>query len=149
MRSIASASELVSGIKESSREQANAIAQMNTGLSQVDAVTQQNAASAEAMASAAEQLEAEAAAVRNAVGGPSGAARATSGASRAASRRDASAPRDAATARASQPTIPEPAAPSAGSAWGELEAPARPGPERDASRDAIVIRLDDDDFDRY
>ena len=51
--------DLISEIAAASKEQAQGIGQINTGLGQVDQVTQQNTASAEEMASAGEELSSQ------------------------------------------------------------------------------------------
>ena len=53
-------SELINGIARASQEQAQGVDQVNVAVSQMDKVTQQNAATAEESASAAEQLAAQA-----------------------------------------------------------------------------------------
>ncbi len=60
-------SDLIEGITKASSEQAQGVDQVNTAVSQMDKVTQQNAAGAEESASAAEQLSAQAVAVRGLV----------------------------------------------------------------------------------
>ncbi|MBI4719458.1 MAG: hypothetical protein HY763_16810 [Planctomycetes bacterium] len=57
-------SELITGISRASNEQAQGVDQVNLAVSQMDKVTQQNAAGAEESASAAEQLSAQASSVR-------------------------------------------------------------------------------------
>ena len=59
--------ELVAEIASASREQAHGIEQVNTALSQMDKVTQTNAASAEESASASQELLAQAEALRTTV----------------------------------------------------------------------------------
>ncbi|HEY9174128.1 MAG TPA: methyl-accepting chemotaxis protein, partial [Verrucomicrobiae bacterium] len=59
--------ELVGEIASASREQSQGITQINTAVSQMDKVTQSNAASAEESASAAEELNAQAETLRAAV----------------------------------------------------------------------------------
>ena len=54
-------SQLVSEVSSATREQAQGIAQVNTAMSQLDQVTQANAASSEEAASASEELSAQAA----------------------------------------------------------------------------------------
>jgi methyl-accepting chemotaxis protein len=78
-------SDLISGISKASQEQAQGVDQVNTAVSQMDKVTQQNAAGAEESASAAEELSAQAATVKSMVdelsalvGGKRGNAKATS-----------------------------------------------------------------------
>ncbi|MBK9120454.1 MAG: MCP four helix bundle domain-containing protein [Phycisphaerales bacterium] len=61
-------SELVSGISSASDEQAEGVQQVTTAVSQMDQVTQSNAAGAEEAASAAEELAAQAASVKGLVG---------------------------------------------------------------------------------
>ncbi len=56
---IRNVSELVAGIAQASREQAEGVDQVSTAVSQMDKVTQQNAAGAEESASAAEELAAQ------------------------------------------------------------------------------------------
>jgi methyl-accepting chemotaxis protein len=58
---------LVSEISTSSQEQLQGISQVNTAMTQMDNVTQKNAASAEETASAAEELNAQAATMRDSV----------------------------------------------------------------------------------
>ncbi|MBI5822108.1 MAG: MCP four helix bundle domain-containing protein [Verrucomicrobia bacterium] len=60
--------ELVAEVAAASKEQAQGITQVNTAVSQMDKVTQSNAASAEESASAAEELNAQAEALQEAVG---------------------------------------------------------------------------------
>jgi hypothetical protein len=60
-------SGLIEGIARASQEQAQGVEQVNTAVSQMDKVTQQNAAGAEESASAAEQLSAQAETVKGAV----------------------------------------------------------------------------------
>ncbi len=64
---VAKVSELIDGIATASEEQAQGVDQVNTAVSQMDKVTQQNAAGAEESASAAEELSAQAAAVKSMV----------------------------------------------------------------------------------
>lgn len=59
--------ELIAEVAAASREQNQGIAQLNTAVTQMDKVTQSNAASAEESASAAEELRAQAHAVHQAV----------------------------------------------------------------------------------
>jgi len=59
--------DLISGITKASEEQAQGVDQVNTAVSQMDKVTQQNAAGAEESASAAEELSAQAATVKSMV----------------------------------------------------------------------------------
>jgi methyl-accepting chemotaxis protein len=61
-------SELINGIARASDEQAQGVEQVNVAVSQMDKVTQQNAAGAEESASAAEELSAQAVAVNGVVG---------------------------------------------------------------------------------
>jgi methyl-accepting chemotaxis protein len=65
VQSAAKAAELVDEIAHANREQAEAVSQVNQGLTQVEQVTQANTASAEQTASAAEQLSSQAAWLRN------------------------------------------------------------------------------------
>jgi methyl-accepting chemotaxis protein len=60
--------ELVSEVASASREQTQGISQINTAVSQMDKVTQSNAASAEESAAAAEQLNAQAEIITQSVG---------------------------------------------------------------------------------
>ncbi len=60
--------DLLNGITRASDEQAQGVEQINTAVSQMDKVTQQNAAGAEESASAAEQLSAQAQTVKSMVG---------------------------------------------------------------------------------
>ncbi|MEW6199897.1 MAG: methyl-accepting chemotaxis protein [Planctomycetota bacterium] len=57
---VAKVADLVNGISRASQEQAQGVEQVNLAVSQMDKVTQQNAASAEESASAAEELSAQA-----------------------------------------------------------------------------------------
>jgi len=59
--------ELVAEIAEASKEQSQGISQVNVAVTQMDKVTQSNAANAEETASAAEQLNAQADSLRSAV----------------------------------------------------------------------------------
>jgi methyl-accepting chemotaxis protein len=59
--------ELAAQVATASKEQTQGIAQVNTAVSQMDKVTQSNAANAEESASAAEEMNAQAEAVRQAV----------------------------------------------------------------------------------
>ncbi len=59
--------QLVSEIATASREQSQGIKQVNTAVTQMDKVTQSNAASAEESASASEELNAQAASLKDAV----------------------------------------------------------------------------------
>ncbi len=59
--------DLIDGIYKASEEQALGVDQINTAVSQMDKVTQQNAAGAEESASAAEQLSAQANTVKGVV----------------------------------------------------------------------------------
>ena len=59
--------ELIAGIATASSEQSQGISQVNTAVTQMDKVTQGNAANAEESASAAEELNAQAAALKEAV----------------------------------------------------------------------------------
>ncbi len=82
-------SDLINGIAQASQEQAQGVEQINTAVSQMDKVTQQNAAGAEEAASAAEQLSSQSETVKSMVGelvamvsgarggGPGGPARST------------------------------------------------------------------------
>ncbi len=65
---VAKVSELIEGIATASEEQAQGVDQVNTAVSQMDKVTQQNAAGAEESASAAEELSAQAGSVKAIVG---------------------------------------------------------------------------------
>jgi methyl-accepting chemotaxis protein len=64
---VAKVADLVNGVTRASQEQAQGIEQLNTAVSHVDKVTQQNAAGAEESASAAQELSAQATMVRDAV----------------------------------------------------------------------------------
>ena len=64
---ISKTSDLVGEIAAASSEQAQGISQINTGLVQVDTVTQHNTANAEETASAAEEMSAQAAMLQNLV----------------------------------------------------------------------------------
>jgi methyl-accepting chemotaxis protein len=59
---------LIGGIATASEEQARGVDQVNSGVGQMDQVTQQNAAAAEESASASEELAAQAASVKGTVG---------------------------------------------------------------------------------
>jgi len=59
--------ELIAGIATASSEQSQGIGQVNTAVTQMDKVTQSNAASAEESASAAEELNAQAASLKDSV----------------------------------------------------------------------------------
>ncbi|SKA92567.1 methyl-accepting chemotaxis protein [Paucidesulfovibrio gracilis DSM 16080] len=65
VESAAKAAELVDDIANASREQAEAVSQVNRGLTQVEQVTQANTASAEQTASAAEELSSQSAWLRD------------------------------------------------------------------------------------
>ncbi|MCB9726394.1 MAG: hypothetical protein H6748_20265 [Spirochaetaceae bacterium] len=67
--SIGRSADLVSEIAVASSEQAEGISQMNSGLAQVDRVTQQNTYAADEMSRAAQELECQAAGVRGALSG--------------------------------------------------------------------------------
>jgi len=67
-RSSAKVGQLVGEIAAASSEQAQGITQVNTAVTEVDKVTQQNAASAEESASAAEEMNAQAEQMRSFVG---------------------------------------------------------------------------------
>ncbi|MEW6198814.1 MAG: methyl-accepting chemotaxis protein [Planctomycetota bacterium] len=60
-------SDLINGIARASQEQAQGVDQVNTAVSQMDKVTQQNAAGAEEAASAAEELSSQAETVKGMV----------------------------------------------------------------------------------
>ena len=64
---VAKVTELINGISQASQEQAQGVDQVNTAISQMDRVTQQNASGAEESASAAEELSAQAATVKSMV----------------------------------------------------------------------------------
>ena len=59
--------DLLSGITQASNEQAEGVEQINTAVSQMDKVTQQNAAGAEESASASEELSAQSEELRRTV----------------------------------------------------------------------------------
>ncbi len=65
---VTSVTDLIDGITKASQEQAQGVDQVNTAVSQMDKVTQQNASGAEESASAAEELSTQSAAVKNMVG---------------------------------------------------------------------------------
>ncbi len=65
---VAQVAELLDGITRASNEQAQGVDQINTAVSQMDRVTQQNAAGAEESASAAEELSAQAQTLKGMVG---------------------------------------------------------------------------------
>ncbi len=60
-------SDLVAGIASASKEQSDGIAQLSTAVTQIDRVTQGNAASAEETASASEELNVQAASLNDAI----------------------------------------------------------------------------------
>ncbi len=64
---ITKVTELINGIATASEEQAQGVDQVNTAVSQMDQVTQRNAATAEESASAAEELSAQAESVKGIV----------------------------------------------------------------------------------
>jgi methyl-accepting chemotaxis protein/carbonic anhydrase len=64
---VSKVSDLIGGISQASQEQAQGVDQVNTAVSQMDKVTQQNAAGAEESASAAEELAAQSMAVKGMV----------------------------------------------------------------------------------
>jgi uncharacterized phage infection (PIP) family protein YhgE len=64
---VAKVTELINGIAQASEEQAQGVDQVNTAVSQMDKVTQQNAAGAEESASAAEELSAQSATTKGLV----------------------------------------------------------------------------------
>jgi methyl-accepting chemotaxis protein len=64
---VAQVSDLIGGISKASAEQAQGVDQINTAVSQMDRLTQQNAAGAEESASAAEELTAQARTVKSIV----------------------------------------------------------------------------------
>jgi len=66
-KSVSQVSELINGIAKASAQQSQGIEQINDAVSQLDKVTQANAASAEQAASAAEQLSAQAQTVKGIV----------------------------------------------------------------------------------
>jgi methyl-accepting chemotaxis protein len=59
-QSVQKSADLIHGLAEASREQANSISQVNAAVSQMDTVTQSNAANAEQSAAASEELAAQA-----------------------------------------------------------------------------------------
>jgi methyl-accepting chemotaxis protein len=61
-------SELVQEVAAASQEQASGVAQINKAMSQVDQITQRNAAAAEEMSSTAEELSAQAEALQQLIG---------------------------------------------------------------------------------
>ena len=68
VKGVEKATELVGGIARASSDQATAVAQVNTGVSQVSQVTQTNSATAEESAAASEELSSQAALLKDAVG---------------------------------------------------------------------------------
>jgi methyl-accepting chemotaxis protein len=64
---VSKVSDLINGISKASDEQAQGVDQVNTAVSQMDKVTQSNAANAEESASASEELAAQAQSVRSVV----------------------------------------------------------------------------------
>lgn len=64
---VAKVTDLIDGITKASEEQAQGVDQVNTAVSQMEKVTQQNAAGAEESASAAEELSTQAATVKRMV----------------------------------------------------------------------------------
>ncbi|NLG42948.1 MAG: methyl-accepting chemotaxis protein [Phycisphaerae bacterium] len=69
VQSVAKVTDLVGGIATGADEQAQGVEQINSAVSQMDKITQMNAASAEQCASAAEELSAQAQTVKNMVAG--------------------------------------------------------------------------------
>ena len=67
MGDVSKVTDLIDGVSQTSSEQARGVEQVNMAVSQLDKLTQQNAAGAEESASAAEQLAAQATAVRGMV----------------------------------------------------------------------------------
>ena len=67
MGDVSKVTDLIDGVSQTSSEQARGVEQVNMAVSQLDRLTQQNAAGAEESASAAEQLAAQATAVRGMV----------------------------------------------------------------------------------
>ncbi|MFZ5585436.1 MAG: methyl-accepting chemotaxis protein [Thermodesulfobacteriota bacterium] len=136
-------SELVGEIAAASNEQSQGIGQINQAVSQMDRLTQANAASAEETASAAEEMNGQSKHMHQFVddlarlvsGGRAGQGepRPTPG----VTRRPAAGP--ARTAKAESPALPGSAKPAAGDAP-RLEPPAKPGGKRPEQ----VIPLDDD-----
>ena len=60
LETVAKVNELISDVSWASQEQANGVTQLNTNVTQIDGVTQQNTASADQVALAASQLNEEA-----------------------------------------------------------------------------------------
>jgi methyl-accepting chemotaxis protein len=60
--------ELLAQIANASREQAQGIGQINTGVAELDKVTQQNAGNSEELAAASEQTAAQVASLKQVVG---------------------------------------------------------------------------------
>ena len=67
LENVNNVSDLITGIARASREQAEGVEQVNLAVSQMDKVTQQNAANAEESASAAEEMAAQSQAVKGMV----------------------------------------------------------------------------------
>ena len=68
VKGVEKATELVGGIARASSDQATAVAQVNTGVSQVSQVTQTNSATAEESAAASEELSSQAVMLKEMVG---------------------------------------------------------------------------------
>ncbi|SHJ29129.1 methyl-accepting chemotaxis protein [Desulfatibacillum alkenivorans DSM 16219] len=132
--SVSKAANLVADIAVSSNEQAKGIYQVNEGLSQIDSVTQQNAANAEETSAASMELSSQATALRGVLAFFQTGAAASGEAPRAA----APEVRPLGIASQSQKALPrEP------EAWGGDSL------ARSQVRPDQLISLDDSEFDRY
>ncbi|WP_429884667.1 methyl-accepting chemotaxis protein [Geoalkalibacter halelectricus] len=124
---ITKVSDLVGEIAAASSEQAEGIGQVNTGLTQIDQVTQQNTASAEESAAAAQELSGQAAQLRQLL-------------QRFRLKGQGGAPAPAASVPQGQPRL-APAPPS--QHWGGEQ------PAKAAKVAPAAIALDDEEFGRY
>lgn len=135
-------------IAQASREQAQAISQITEGLDQIDEATQSNTASAEESASASEELAGQAQQLRAMVAEFKLDSRYT-GQVRQLSYQGAGnrSPGGNGGARSGQGAGPQAATPGgdsgSGSSWSRTETGIKP------VQPAELIRLDDDDFDRF
>jgi methyl-accepting chemotaxis protein len=135
--SVGRASDLVDTIATASNEQAEGIAEVNRGLSQVDQVTQKNTASAEEMSNAAAALEEESRELLDALAD----SRTLEGRPGA----DPAATAPPSTPLPTTPVVPERTSPER---WGGLPSPVHDEKPR-LSPPMEDISLDDEDFDRY
>ncbi|WP_407925434.1 methyl-accepting chemotaxis protein [Geothermobacter ehrlichii] len=130
VNSISQASDLVAKIAQASTEQAQGIAEITSGLNQIDQVTQKNTANAENLANAAEELSSQAARMqqmlrRFKLKGNSGVQMST-----------------AVTPSAPAPRVATTRASDSSSGWSRMESQAALKPDE-------VIVLDDAEFGRY